>query len=191
MRRLLILITTALILTLIGCDQAATKPPSPGDVHELVAAEAVIDAFYSWDPAELKAALSVAAKVAPDQVDRTLYYQAWAQAGNYAIQTRRPCEYMPDDVIACAITVTDDIGGALGYVATDTFLLTVLEHQIVGIDSTADDPLVLQEVFDWVVETRPEVMSGPCKDLFAGGTTPAKCVREVVRAAQDYMAVTK
>ena len=190
MKRQLLLVTAALILPLIGCDQAESKP-SPSGALELAAAEDVIDAFYSWNPVELKTALSVASQIAPDQVDRALYYQAWAKAGNYVIQTRRSCESMQDSVIGCAITVTDDIGGALGYVATDTFLLTVMDHQIVGIDSTADDPPVLQEVFDWIARTRPDVMSGPCRDLFAGGTTPAECVREVVQAAQDYMEVVK
>ncbi len=150
----------------------------------VLAGEAFIDAFYGWDAQQLAAAMN-----APEDEARVLYYQAWAQAGNYQIQTRRRCARSGDGRVACAITVTDDIGAALGYVATDTFLLATVGERIVGVEFVSDDPPVLEEVFAWIGANRPEVLAGPCKDLFTGGTTPAACVRAVVQAAEDFAAL--
>lgn len=150
---------------------------------ELAAAENLIDAFYSWEAP----ALATALQGAPADAPRALYYQAWAEAGNYRIQTRRPCARDPEGRIECAITVTDDIGKTLGYVATDTFQLTVQSGRVVRVQFTSDDPPVFDALFQWMGEDRPDVFAGPCKDLFAGGTTPADCVRAVVRGARDFV----
>lgn len=180
------------IATSIGCSNPteptafATSEGADQIVSaDLIAAETFIDAFYSWDEQALATSVSQASKDAP----QVLYYQAWAEAGNYAIQTRRPCARAVDGRIECPITVTDDLGGALGYVATDTFHLDIQAGQIVGVEFTADDPPVFQAVFDWMSEDRPAVFTGPCKDMFTGGPTPAECVRAVVQGAQDYMAL--
>ena len=149
---------------------------------DLAAAEHFINTFYAWDGDALAHVLRGAPQ---EQAERMAYYQRWAKAGNYAIETRRPCERTSGPVM-CAITVIDDLGGALGYIATDTFFITVEGDDIVAIESTADDPPVFDDMLTWLAETRPEVMAGPCKDLFAGGRTPEDCVRQVVRAARDY-----
>lgn len=165
-----------------------------------------MDAFYSWDAARLQQVLGGAqAQVSDAERANVLYYQAWAEAGNYQIQLRKPCVRAADGRVSCAIRVTDDLGAAMGYVATDTFWLklaalapdetlrsgtgTSTAGQIVGVEFTADDPPVLQEVVGWLSKNRPEVFSGPCEKMFAGGTTPALCVRAIVQGAQDYMAI--
>ena len=171
-------ILTGTLLTLTGC--ASTEQPH----LNLVLAERFIDAFYSWSPN----ALSTALAKAPADANRTLYYQAWAEAGDYQIQTRRACIALSPTEAECAITVTDDIGAALGYVATDTFKLRFADNNLVGVQFTSDDPPVLQELFTWLENERPQIFTGPCKDLFAGGTTPAACIRAVVQGAKDYRA---
>lgn len=184
--RLVLLMT--LIVSVLACSNPTeTTTADEGDSvsADQIIAEDFIDAFYSWDEQNLAAIVDHASNDAP----RVLYYQAWAQAGNYAIQTRRPCAQAADGRIECPITVTDDLGAALGYVATDTFHLNVQAGQIVGVEFTADDPPVFQAVFNWMSEDRPEVFAGPCKDMFAGGTTPAECVRAVVQGAKDYKAL--
>lgn len=150
----------------------------------LLLAERFVDAFYSWSPNALGAVLAKA----PEDSNRTLYYQAWAEAGEYQIQTRNPCSAISARQAECAIRVTDNIGAALGYIATDTFTLSFDGNNLVGVQFRSDDPPILQEVFGWLQATRPEVFAGPCKDLFAGGTTPQACVRAVIRGAQDYIA---
>lgn len=161
---------------------SAEQAGADSGIRDLLAAESFIDAFYTWD-AE---ALADLVQSAPADAPQALYYQAWAEAGHYSIQTRRPCAPAESGTVTCAITVTDDIGTALGYMATDTFHFTVSAGEIVGIEFTSDDPPVLEAVITWMAEDRPEVLDGPCKDMFAGGTTPAACVRAVVQGARDY-----
>jgi hypothetical protein len=121
---------------------------------------------------------------------RMLYYQGWAQAANYQIKHRRPCA-SEDAKAVCRITVTDDFGGTLGYIATDTFTLTLDDAAIVAVQSEGDDPPIFMELFAWIGEHRPEVMAGPCQDMFAGGSTPAACARAVVDSARVFIDVRR
>ncbi|MFP6656211.1 MAG: hypothetical protein VCB25_11335 [Myxococcota bacterium] len=186
---LLFLPMLPIVLTGTGCGTATplsinAQPTAshPESEANRIAAEAFIDAFYSWDARALSARMD-----APKDAARTLYYQGWAEAGNYQIQNRRTCEKGLDGRLECAITVTDDIGTALGYIATDVFHLTITAGRIVGIEFDSDDPLIFAEVFEWMAADRPEVFEGPCENLFNGGETPGECVRAVVRAARDYV----
>ena len=151
----------------------------------LEVAEAFIDAFYSWDADALARMMD-----AGEDGARALYYQGWAEAGHYVVQKRRPCQKMDDGRLQCSITVVDDIGQALGYVATDVFRLSIEGRRVVGVDFDSDDPPIFDELFAWIAKDRPEVLTGPCRDLFAGGKTPAACVRAVVQAARDFARLT-
>ena len=167
----------ALLAMLLGSGCATTPQED-----SIATAERFIDAFYSWQADALAATLEKG-----EDADRALYYQAWAEAGNYAVQTRRPCAREEDGVIQCAITVTDDIGGTLGYIATDTFHLSIADGLVRAVTFTADDPPILEAVFEYLSANNPEVFAGPCKDMFAGGTTPRACVRAVIDGAQRYL----
>ena len=147
----------------------------------LRAAEAFIDAFYSYDQTRLADAMS-----AGDEGERMLYYQAWAEAANYKIKKRRLCTIKADYVV-CKITVTDDFGRTLGYTATDTFTLAIKEDLVVGVESQGDDPPIFLELFDWMAKNQPEVLAGPCADMFSGGQTPGDCARSVVQAANQFV----
>ncbi|MGK0222423.1 MAG: hypothetical protein ACI9ON_001662, partial [Limisphaerales bacterium] len=102
-------------------------------------AEDFIDAFYSFDASKLAANMQ-----APEDEEIALYYQAWAKAADYAVQTRRPCT-RSNSTYTCQIT---------------------------GVSFSGDDPPIFEELFSWIGEHQPAVMSGPCHLLFAGGTTP-------------------
>lgn len=171
------MLAVCLSLMTLGCGQ----PPSGGSATDV--AEAFIDAFYSWDQARLSALVAAG----PD-ADAVLYYQGWAEAAHYQVKTRRPCRAAEEGRIVCAITVTDDFGTALGYTATDTFTLTVAEGVVSAVGFEGDDPPVFEAVFEWLAETRPEVFNGPCRDLFASGTTPGDCARAIAQGARDYVA---
>lgn len=158
---------------------ACSKMPETAD--DLASGEAFIDAFYSFDSQRLSGVVAAA-----EDGHRALYYQAWAKAANYVIKTRRPC-VAQDGTVSCAITVTDDFGRTLGYTATDTFTLTMARGRIVGVAFEADDPPIFDELFQWIGERQPEVLTGPCKDAFAGGTTPGECARAVVAAAREFV----
>ncbi|MGI9325378.1 MAG: hypothetical protein ACR2PZ_09185 [Pseudomonadales bacterium] len=169
-----IIVQVLLLVLLAACASPAT-PES--------AAEDFIDAFYDWQPGPLKTLL---ARVPTTQLDKVLYYQAWAQAANYSIFERRPCA-LEDDEVRCAITVSDDFGTALGYRATDTFVLTSAAGVITAVDFSGDDPPVFMQLFDWIAQNQPKVLTGPCLDMFAGGDTPADCARAVVAAARVFV----
>jgi hypothetical protein len=155
--------------------------PSP-----LAAAEALIDAFYSFDPVRLRSALVSAPKSAP----QILYSQGWAQGGNYVVKERKPCRLEKPEEVLCDITVKDDLIGALrtGYDVTDTFHLSFKDRRVVGVRTSSNDPPDFKQAFDWLIKARPEIMKGPCTGFFAGGPTPQDCVRAIVKGFAEYMA---
>lgn len=176
-----------LLLGLSGCavptppQRASGKPPP-------VAAEQLIDAFYSFDPRRLRAALADA----PDSQPALLFYQGWAEGGNYAIIERQPCQFAGESEVTCAITVRDDLIAALGtgFWVTDKFHLTIREGRIVKVSNSSNDPPEFDLALDWLRRERPDVMAGPCRGFFVGGPTPHDCVRAVVGGFKAYR-VTK
>ncbi len=169
-----------------GCSQE--QPQS----QAITLAEQFIDAFYAWDPAAVEALV-----VPGEDLDRVAYYQGWAEAANYQVLGIQPCMVMDADgaasftaeLVQCAVTVSDDFGQALGYTATDTFSLAIADGKIVSVAFAGDDPPIFDAVFAWMAENRPEVLNGPCLDMFEGGTTPGACARAVADAARTYAAL--
>ena len=84
---------------------------------------------------------------AGEEGERVLYYQAWADAANYEIQRRRPCT-SKEIALVCQITVVDDFGETLGYMATDTFSLVVENQKVTGVQFEGDDPLIFMKLFE-------------------------------------------
>ena len=183
MRWLTLLLAAA---SLGGC---ATRPEGAPQAAEprLAAAEALIDGFYSFDPARLRIAMSDAA----DSMPRILFYQGWAEGGNYKVLERRPCRVDKVDELACDIKVRDDLIAALGtgYDVTDTFHLKFQGGRIVEVQTTSDDPPEFEKAFKWLSGERPEILEGPCKGFFDGGPTPQDCVRAVVSGFRDFAAL--
>ena len=169
------LIPLLVLLLLQGC--TVTSPNQDKNV-----ASRMLDAFYSFDREALSAWLAPGA-----DADRLLYYQGWAEAADYRIQTRYPCQRLESGEIECAVTVTDNFGKTLGYTATDTFRMQITDTTITAISFEGDDPPIFMQVFEWIGQNRPEVLAGPCLNLFEGGTTPGDCARAVVSAAQAFM----
>ncbi len=159
-----------------GCEAGEQRPGA------VAAGEQFVDAFYAWEQKTLASLMTPGVAA-----DRVLYYQGWAEAANYAVLNRRPCE-MQGDLVVCAITVTDDFGQALGYTATDTFSLTITDGMVVDADFEGDDPPVFGALFEWLMDTRPEVFAGPCRDMFEGGLTPGACAQAVAQGARDFAA---
>lgn len=145
-------------------------------------AETFIDAFYSFHPETLSAVTTPGM-----DADNALYYQAWAKAAHYQIQNRRPCTSSEVGKAECRITVTDDFGTTLGYTATDTFFLTIADSKVAKVTFEGDDPLIFYAVYVWIMIKQPEVLSGPCKDMFEGGDTPAECAVAISDAAHEFM----
>lgn len=150
----------------------------------LAAAEAFIDAFYSFDSDRLKEALSSAQESIPEIV----YYQGWAEGGNYAIVNRMPCEVKSAREARCSITVKDDLLGALGlaFQATDTFHLSFSDGKIVRVQTSSNDPELFDEALEWVRHEYPQLLSGACLGFFDGGPTPRECAQAVVRGFAEF-----
>lgn len=161
--------------------RAETNSIDPRDV-----AARFLDAFYAWDAKALDALLSHNA-----EGDDVRYYQGWAQGAQYEVVSRPPCDVLESGnslaLVTCSVTVNDDFGRALGYRATDTFRLTIANERVLAASFAGDDPPIFAEMFDWIQRQRPDVLSGPCHLMFAGGPTPGACAEAVARAAQDYM----
>ena len=174
----------ALMVGAGGCAGSA-ELPSTGEPR-LAAAEKLINAFYSFDPAPLRAALADA----PESAPQILYYQGWAEGGNYAVLDRKPCRSISADEVSCDIKVRDDLIAALGtgYWVTDTFHLTFRDGRIVKVRTSSNDPPDFEQALDWLKAQRPDLMTGPCRGFFAGGPTPQDCVRAVVKGFADYRA---
>lgn len=172
-------ITMVFVLSLTSCGN-----DSPPQDRSLAAAEEYIDAFYSFDPETLKRVLASAEESLP----KMLFYQGWAEGGNYEIVKRFPCVQSDDETIDCSITVKDDLIGALGidFNVTDTFHVTVIDGDIVSVTNSSNDPQAYWDAEEWVRKNRLELIELPCKGFFDGGLTPGDCVRAMVSGYAEY-----
>lgn len=182
----------AMLVSLGGC----SEPTAPGEtqpvpkisdasaVGDLAKAEAFIDAFYSFDPDRLRPMLAAATESAQS----IMYYQGWAEGGNYKVLERGACVAYESATISCPITVQDDPVLALktGFNVTDTFTLSFADGQIVSVDTSSNDQPVYYAAREWVKREMPEVMAGPCKGRRAGGTTPGECARAMTEGYRRF-----
>lgn len=169
-----------------GCSTPHAAPRPEVDPR-LAAAEAFVDAFYSFDAERLNAALSAA----PESVPRIAYYQGWAEGGNYTVVQRMPCRAESPEFVNCSITVKDDLIQALGtgFDVTDTFHLGFDGGRIVSVRVSSNDPPEFDRAMEWVQSERAELVNEPCRDAFEGGTTPHACVRAMVQGFREFAAL--
>ncbi len=119
---------TVIALSLFACGKSTEFGDHKRGDQLITTAEMFVDAFYSFDPDVLQASLSTA----EDSIPSILFYQGWAEAGNYEIMERMPCNVENEGTVNCSITVKDDLIGALGidFNVTDTFHLAFSDGQI-------------------------------------------------------------
>ena len=167
-----------------GC--AAPPGGTRSTARELARAEALVDAFYSFDPARLRAVMGSA----PESLPRLLYYQAWAEGGNYVVLDRKPCRFDKADDVSCAITVRDDLVPALGidFDVTDIFHIGFREGRIVAVRNSSNDPPEFEQALKWVGKQRPALFDEQCRGFFKDGPTPQACIREVVKGFREFAA---
>ena len=158
--------------------------PTSEEKAQLAYAESFIDAFYSFDPAQLAPLMAAAEESRP----RLLYYQGWAEGGNYIVLERVPCAMEEANKVACPVTVQDDPVVALttGFNVTDTFHLTFEDETLVAVDTSSNDQPIYYEARKWVEANMPEVMSGPCKNRNSEDATPGDCARAMTKGYTAY-----
>lgn len=186
MQRSTALLVMSLVLT--GCNGKPAMAGSEINEQQLATAEAFIDAFYSFDPQRLSALLDHAASSKPG----ILYYQGWAEGGNYKVVNRKPCAPVGVDSIACPITVDDDLINALGITwdVTDTFTLTFSGQHITSVETSSNDPAEFYEAEAWIKKHQPELIEVPCRVPITAGSTPSACVKATVEGFKQF-AVSK
>ena len=169
---------------LAGCRGSASKDPKLPGLREIAAAEAVIDAFYTFDAARLRKTLMPAEASIPMMV----FYQGWAKGGNYRVVNRMACKKDTTDEVSCSITAKDDLVAALGinFDVTDTFHFTFAGGRIAKVRTSSNDPPAFNEALEWVRRERPELFRVPCQGFFNGGPTPGECVRSMVRGFAEF-----
>jgi hypothetical protein len=169
-----------------GCADSEDMTAGSTDAANLSTAEAFIDAFYSFDRVRFESFLSTAAESAPSVV----YYQGWAEGGNYEIVNRRPCEVEAANVISCAITVADDPMLALGidFKVTDTFKISFQDRLIHSVETSSNDLPVYYDAEAWVREEFSELVEEPCLGFFDGGPTPGDCARAMTEGYRRFAA---
>jgi hypothetical protein len=187
MRRLFRLaIVSVALFSVVSCDDSQNTTADSNHATILSTAEALIDAFYSFDRSRLESFLSFAEESIPS----IAYYQGWAEGGNYKIVNRRPCEEKGANVIRCAITVEDDPMLALGidFKVTDTFEISFENGEIKSVETSSDDMQVYYDAAEWVRKELPELVEEPCQGFFAGGPTPGDCARAMAEGYRRFSA---
>lgn len=123
-----------IILLLSGSCKSTLRPEASNNV----VANQFIDAFYSFDRDSLTSILSDAVESQPE----ILYYQKWAECGNYQVLNRHLCIEKNDSLVLYPVTVKDDLIGALklDFNVTDTFHLIITEGHIRSVRTTSNDP---------------------------------------------------
>jgi len=187
MHRLLRLaVVSVALFSVVSCDDSENTKADPNHAANIATAETFIDAFYSFERSRLESLLPFAEESIPSIV----YYQGWAEGGNYEIVNRRACEEKALNVVRCAITVEDDPMLALGidFKVTDTFELSFENGEIKSVETSSDDLQVYHDAAKWVRNELPELVEEPCQGFFAGGPTPGDCVRAMAEGYRRFAA---
>ncbi len=172
------------------CCQNSSKLVSNVNLDkQITIANNFIDAFYSFNSNELLPKL----KYAENSKLEILYYQGWAEGGNYEIIKRYPCEVKNDTLVICSVTVKDDLIQALelNLNVTDTFHIVIKNEKITSITTSSNDPPIFYEAEEWIRKNHPELINEPCKGIWKEGTTPNECVRSMVKGYSKYIAEKK
>jgi len=176
----------SLSILALGCKNVSKLEESMTQNNNVVVANKFIDAFYSFNNDSLNSILSEANKYRPG----ILFYQKWAECGNYGVLNRADCIVKNDTLVVCPVTVRDDLIQALklNLHVTDTFHLGIVEGHIKSVQTSSNDPELFHEARKWVRENLAELVDEPCKRDKEGGATPCECVKATVQGFGKFIA---
>ena len=178
------------IVALVSGFQGCVLPDrliSSADTEALLPiAESLIDDFYSFDGARLEQALASAG----DSKESLLYYQGWAEGGNYEIIERKHCAVKSSNIVSCPIMVKDDpmLALAVDFFVTDTFEITFEDRRVSSVETSSNDLPIYYQARDWVRANMPELVAQPCEGSFAGGPTPGICAQAMAEGYRHFTA---
>jgi hypothetical protein len=173
------------LLILASCNNASNQEAINSVSNEFVANQ-FVDAFYSFDRDSLESVLSLAKESHPS----ILYYQKWAECGNYKIVKRGGIIQKNDSVLLVPVTVKDDLMGALkiDFNVTDTFHLSMQNGKIRSLQTSSNDPDEYYKAKDWVKQNRPELIEKACEGIWEGGPTPCECILGLIKGFTEFTA---
>lgn len=175
------------IILISGSCKNITQSGSSQRKTNVLVANKFIDSFYSFNRDSLTSILSYAVESQPE----ILYYQKWAECGNYKVLKRNDCIEKNDSLILCPITVRDDLIGALriNFNVTDTFHLIISAGHIRSVTTSSNDPDIYKLAKEWVKKNHPELIEVPCKGIWEGGPTPCECVKAYVEGFTEFISL--
>lgn len=170
----------ALLLALVSCNNPTQQAHQPNSI----VATQFVDSFYSFSRDSLATLLSEAQASHPS----ILYYQQWAECGNYEVLQRGEVIQRSDSVILVPVTVKDDLIAALQLEmnVTDTFHITIREGRIRAVETSSNDPSLYYEAKEWVKKNRPDLVEKQCEGIWDGGQTPCDCVKGMVEGFREF-----
>jgi hypothetical protein len=173
-------------LLLVSCKNASHSGDSNKDINTIEVANKFIDAFYSFNNDSLSSILSEANESRPG----ILFYQKWAECGNYTVLNRSDVIVKNDTLVVCLVTVRDDLIQALqlDMHVTDTFHLGIIDGHIKSVETSSNDPELFHEARKWVRENLKELVGEPCSREKEGGPTPCDCVKATVQGFKEFIA---
>lgn len=174
------------ILIFFGCKNPTISEIENYQKGNIDIANQFIDAFYSFNRDSLKLSLSHAKKSQPS----ILYYQKWAECGNYKVLNRANCKEKNDSLIVCPVTVKDDLMTALqlDLNVTDTFHIIIKDRKIRSVHTSSNDPDLYYEAENWIKKNRPELIEKPCVGAWEGGPTPCECIKGTIQGLAEFRA---
>lgn len=171
------------LLLLFGCKKSANE--TLANKNNVAIANQFIDAFYSFNKDSLQSKLVYA----QSSQSNILYYQGWAECGNYKILERDNVFEKNDSLVIFPVTVKDDLMKALqiDFNVTDTFKIVIKKGQIRSIENSSNDPNEYYEAKEWVKKNRPEYVEKQCEGIWAGGPTPCDCIKGMIKGFEEYV----
>jgi hypothetical protein len=180
-------LTLYICLLLSGsCKNEATNNAAIVPNSNNVIANEFIDAFYSFNRDSLESMLALAKESQPN----ILYYQKWAECGDYKIVKRDSYFEKNDSLVIFPVIVKDDLMSALNidFNVTDTFRISIRNGQIRAVHTSSNDPDIYYEAKEWVKQNRPGLVEKACEGIWNGGPTPCECVRGMVKGFAEFAA---
>ncbi len=170
------------LVIVVGCQKASDRDKSLNS--NVVIANEFIDAFYSFDKDSLQSKMRYAQASQPDIV----YYQGWAECGNYEVIKRGNVFEKNDSLVICPVTVKDDLMAALqiNFNVTDTFKIVFKGGQIRAVETSSNDLNIYYTAKEWVKNSRPEYVEKQCEGIWAGGPTPCECIKGMIKGFHDF-----
>jgi hypothetical protein len=174
--------TWALLVVIVLSPSLQAEPGDTGS--ELALAEKFVDAFYSFDAENLQPLLFSAGESRAEM----LFYQGWAEGGNYLVMKRTPCASVQPGMARCSITVQDDLVLALGigFDVTDTFTISFEDGAISAVETSSNDPDRYHDAREWTQKNRSELIEPHCAGSDQGASDPYRCVQGMLLGYRDY-----